>query len=232
MHSHKLEIGGDWASQIAEIRDEHSVDTNLIRFDNTFYRYGRAGPDIEVCVVTSDAKAEVRFKVDPGTFYMAPVKGRHTGFKNYSFELGSAVLSDASLDGAVQAMAKDTASFTAASMLVFAVAESIRFDHLATDINSCFLKDSGKLLGERLVDDKGEKIKGMRLDEWSRTVHGWGQASKAALSGLDPSLRGDIDASLRHTDRYQRVIAVGELDACLRRMKVINRSTSQRDRRT
>lgn len=231
MHSHKLQVGGQWASQIAEIRDEHSVDTNLIRYDNTFYRYGRAGPEIELCVVTSDAKAETRFKVDPGTFYMVPVNGRHAGFQNYSFELGAAVLSDASLDSAVQSMSKDVASFTAVSLLVFAVAESIRFDHLATEINSCLLKDSGKLLGDRLVDDKGNKIKGMRIEEWSRRVHGWGQASRLALAGLDPGLREDMQASRRHADRYQRLSAASELDDCLRRMKVISRSTSTRDRR-
>ncbi len=50
-----LRIAEDWASQMSRIRDAHTDDTHLIRFDNTYYRLCRPGPET------------FQVKVTPGT---------------------------------------------------------------------------------------------------------------------------------------------------------------------
>lgn len=230
LHSHSLQVGGSWAQHIAAIRDAHSEDTNLIRFDNTFYRYARPGPPIEIGVVTRDGTAEARLIVDPTTFYMTPLTGQRV--ENYEPDLVDKTLSDESIDNAIHGIAKNSATQTVRSLLIFAVAESIRFDQLATEINTCFLADAGQLITSRLRNPDGSIAKGMKIGAWLRMVRCWGQASKAALAGVPPALRDDLERRRRRGAISERLDATGdaELDQCLHRMKLINRSTSIRNR--
>lgn len=230
MHQHSLKVGAGWAQQITAIRDAHSEDTNLIRFDNTFYRYARSGPPIEIGVVTRDGSAQARLKVDPATFYMSPLTGPPV--ENYAPDLASKVLSDESIDHAIRGIAGKNAGETASSLLIFAVAESIRFDQLAAEIDACFRADAGQLITTRLRNPDGTITKGMTIGDWLRMVRCWGQASKAALAALSPALGSDLENRRRRGDVYARVAATGdaELDNCLRSMRLINRSISMRAR--
>jgi hypothetical protein len=225
MHEFPLQVGGDWAKQIEVIRDKCSTDTNLIRFDNTFYRYaGDPGKeDIEISVRTRKGDTAISMVVDTSNIYMYPTKGAF--FLNYEVDLSGLVLSDESLDSAIQSMdSKNGGSAADRSLLVFAVAESIRFDQLATDINSCFLADAGVLKTERRKDGSGLQAKGMQIGHWDRIIHKWRNASEAALAGVEASLRREVEAR-RPLDgsRYQRVQSTGNalLDEALRKLKLI-----------
>ena len=223
---HSLQVGPDWAAQIAVIRDAHTDDSNVIRFDNSFYRCCRAAaPPFELQVRAGEGGAGVSLKVDPRDFYMKPIGGKP--MERYASTIGDAVLNADLLDHAITRMAAGTddgeKGFLLRSLLVFAIAESIRFDHFATAVDQTLRAARTQIKGV------GHELP---LGRWSRTIHLWGQASEAVLAALTPAMRGVVQrprASLSGADRtrHERVdlaAARGDLRECARSMKVLKRT--------
>ena len=224
---HALQIGPQWASQIAAIRDAHTEDSNLIRFDNGFYRCCRAsGAPFTVALspAAGMGSAELHLVVDPVTFYVASIGGTPMG--RYASTLLGVPLNAARLSSAVGDLAGGRSSggdaFLQRSQLVFAVAESIRFDLLATAL-------------EQSMRAMTMQIKGVNSDlntrQWWDFVHDWGQACDAihgALSGDMRAVVGRPRAQLTDDERRRHQIvdlsALGpRLRDCARATKVLKR---------
>lgn len=100
----------------------------------------------------------------------------------YGSLTGGMSVSAPKLENAVRRLARGSAhgdeAFGLRSLVVFCVAEALRFDSLAWDIGFA-LRTTGVAGG----------TKAMQVEHWWPTVHAWGQACDAVWAGLDAELR-------------------------------------------
>lgn len=184
MSMHLLQIGPNWANQIAAIRDAHTDDTNLVRFGNNFYRVCRAdGHRFEVAVMPSNGTpADVlRLSLDSNDLYVSLIGGQPMGRYASTFDLEQprAGNLDDALHSLIRGSARPEESFRKRCLVVFCVAESIRNDHLATELEHAFVASRGQMLGVPTALD---------LQEWWRITHQWGQACDAIFASLTPAM--------------------------------------------
>lgn len=181
---HTLQVGPDWARQIAAIRDAHTDDTNLVRFGNNFYRICRAdGHRFEVGVIPSKGTAAdvLRLTLDSRDLYVDTIGGHAMGRYPSTFDLkqpGAANLDDA-LHSLIKGSAAPDKAFMVRSLVVFCVAESIRNDHLATELQLAFAASRGQILGVATA---------LNLQAWWAIEHQWGQACEAIFASLSPAM--------------------------------------------
>jgi hypothetical protein len=219
----ELRVDRDWVSNIAKVRDSHTEDTNLIRFDNGFYRVCRDQPGtFELRVVpglhgkTDGVSLTMRWR----DLYVTEVGGEP--FTTYAATIDTFAPEALGLNSAVQGLARGETKnrFELQSLLVFCVAESLRSDHVATKISQMIAVSTTGLIGVP---------KSLCIAELLPLVHGWGQTSDAIFKALSPEARAiamlprsrltqaqrrfservdltQVDASLRHFARDIKVL--------------------------
>lgn len=117
----------------------------------------------------------------PSDLYITQI-GMDTQMGRYGSLTGALAVSTPKLKSAVRSLAAGTVhgdqAFGLRSLVVFCVAEALRFDSLAHEIGVAF----------RTMAVAGG-AKAMPLDRWWPIVHAWGQACDAVWAGLDVELR-------------------------------------------
>ncbi len=178
---HELVIRPDWAQQIGQLRVRLTEDTNIVRWGNNFYRCCRSGPPVALRLATSDRSVVLPLQLRPQDLYITQL-GSATQMGRYGSLAGELSVSAPKLEHAVRSLAGGTVhgdeAFGLRSLVVFCVAEALRFDSLAHDVGFA-LHTMGVAGGPRA----------MPLGRWWPTVHAWGQACDAVWAGLDVDLR-------------------------------------------
>lgn len=178
-----LTIGPDWGQQIARLRDRITEETHLIRWGNDFYRCCRPGAPITIELHSPDGGEALAMQMRPDDLYITQIAG-HREMGRYGSLTGELHCSGALLSHAVHALSNGTAhgdkAFGLRSLVVFCVAESLRFDGLARDVGYTMLTGQNKVIGTETP---------LPLVRWWPTVHGWGQACDAIWASLDPQMR-------------------------------------------
>jgi hypothetical protein len=206
-----LRIDSTWPQQIAAIRDANTEDTNLIRFDNAFFRVCRAAPSrISVDLVTATLPmASIKLSINTRDFYIETIDGR--SFGRYASTIDKLGVDIGTLDNAVRALPKlnGTKLFETQSLIVFCVAESIRSDMIATRIGQAIAASSGQLLG----------TKSLNIGSLLPQARAWGQSSDAVWAAISPRARQistQARSSLSPADRqFSERINENNLDAAL-----------------
>ena len=178
---HELVIRPDWAQQIGQLRERLTEDTNIVRWGNNFYRCCRSGPPTVLRVATPDGTVALALQLRLSDLYITQV-GLAREMERYGSLTGEMAVNAPKLENAVRCLASGTLhgeeSFAMRSLVVFCVAESLRFDSLAHDVGFAL----------RTMDVAGG-AKAMPLGRWWATVHAWGQACDAVWARLDADLR-------------------------------------------
>ncbi len=132
-------------------------------------------------VAVPDRSVALSLQLRPSDLYITRV-GMATEMGRYGSLSGELSVSTPKFEHAVRSLARGTVhgdeAFGLRSLVVFCVAESLRFDSLAHAVG--FALHTGNVAGG---------TKPMLLGGWWSTVHAWGQACDAVWSGLDAELR-------------------------------------------
>ena len=185
MSAFNLPIDGDWSARIGEIRDATTEDTNLIRFDNSFYRVCRDNPGTFQISLYSDSiggTGVVPLTMQLRDLYITQIG--HRPFETYAATVGEEAPQAQTLRGAVHALQRGQLLgddlFLKQSVLVLCVAESLRSDYTATVIEQTIRASTTGLLG---VPTR------LRTGDLLRAARSWGQASDAIFRSLSPQAR-------------------------------------------
>ena len=178
---HDLVIRPDCAQQIGRLREQLTEDTNIIRWGNGFYRRCRQGVQVDLSVIEPGNGVRLNLKMRPSDLYITQI-GMDTQMGRYGSLTGGLAVSAPKLENAVRSLVAGTVhgdqAFGLRSLVVFCVAEALRFDSLAHEIGFAL----------RTMDVAGG-ANAMPLDRWWPIVHAWGQACDAVWTGLDAELR-------------------------------------------
>jgi hypothetical protein len=220
---HKLHLNAAWLSDITALRDAVTEDTHLIRFDNGFYRVCQPGPDFSVEVFPGlgrvDESVQIKFRRD--NLYATEVAGHKVGRYPSTLDL---LLRDArGLDDALHQLARPGEvknRETLALLLVFCVAESLRFDRIATQVDQVIKSTAGRLLGTPTQLDIGPLY---------TLFKNWERASAAVLRGTSAQGRQIVARpralltaeERRHSERVQLLPGDLALSDTVRALKVI-----------
>lgn len=180
---YQLRFDPSWSHQISALRDANSEDTNLIRFDNAFYRVCRAGSaQIMVQLLPDSGAATAALPLQIGTqdFYVSLIDGQ--SFGRYASTLDAMRLDAPTLNNAIRDVRTATGDrrFELQSLIVFCVAESIRSDQIAVQIESTIRASMGRLLGVAPSISVGAMLPQARA---------WGQSCDAIWAALSPEAR-------------------------------------------
>ncbi len=178
---HELVIRPDWAQQIAQLRQSLTEDTNIVRWGNGHYRCCRSGAPVALRLVVPDRSATLTMQLRPADLYITHL-GAATEMGRYGSLTGELSVNAQKFEHAVHSLSAGTVqgdtAFGLRSLVVFCVAEALRFDSLAHDIGFAL----------RTVDVAGG-AKPLSLGRWWPTVHAWGQACDAVWAGLNADMR-------------------------------------------
>lgn len=178
---HELVIRPDWAQQIGQLRERLTEDTHIVRWGNNFYRCCRSGTPTALSVATPDWSVALPLQLRPNDLYITQV-GSATEMGRYGSLTGQLSVSASKFEHAVRSLARGTVhgdeAFGLRSLVVFCVAEALRFDSLAHEVGFAL----------RTTDVAGG-ARALPLGRWWPTVHAWGQACDAIWAGLDAELR-------------------------------------------
>ncbi len=180
---YQLRFDPTWSHQISAIRDANSEDSNLIRFDNAFYRVCRAGSaQITVQLLPDGGGAGNGLPLQVGTqdFYVSVIGGQPFG--RYASTLDALQIDAPTLNNAIREVrnATGTRRFELQSLIVFCVAESIRSDQIAGRIESTIRASMGRLLG---VAPR------LSVATMLPQARAWGQSSDAVWAAVSPEAR-------------------------------------------
>jgi hypothetical protein len=221
-----LRVSHDWAAQIQQIRDAVTEDSNLIRFDNAFYRVCRAGEQCFDLLVQPRGGGSggrgVRMTLRERDLYVLHVNGRL--IEQYAKTLDRLRGEPMSLDNALYELAKPSPErvFELNTLVVFCVAESLRNDHIATTIGQVIRTSTTGLIGAPTM---------LPIVQMRAAAHLWGQASEAIFQALSPAAR-DIalrpraqltPLQRRFSERVDLSRVDGRLLALAREVKVLKR---------
>ena len=219
----ELHLNATWMSGITALRDKVTEDTNFIRFDNTFYRVCRPGPDFEVKVFASTARADqgVLFKFRRDNLYVTEVAGRKVG--RYPSTLDLTLRNARGLDDSLHLLAKGGEfkdRFMHEMLVVFCVAESLRFDRIATEVDQVIKATAGQLRGAPTQ---------LAIGPLHGLFKNWERASAAILRGISAQGRQIMNRpralltpeERRHSERVQLLVADQVLTDATRALKVI-----------
>ena len=223
----QLRFTESWDSQVGMIRDANTEDTNLIRFDNTYYRLCRPGPGtfmVKVAPGTGRGETGIDFTIQVRDLYVTHIGERPFG--RYASTLDRFAPQALTLDQAVHELPVATGDrlFELQSLLVFCVAESLRNDHVATAVAKMIRATMGT------PNLRGVPIQ-LPIRELLPTARTWGQTSDAIFQALSLQAR-EIVLKPRHSlalaERrfYERVDLAQiplHLLQCARSIKVLKR---------
>jgi hypothetical protein len=217
-----LRVGPDWATQIKTLRDAVTEDTNLIRFDNGFYRICRPGPDFVVRLQPGTGGAGIELVMQSRDLYVTRIDGKP--FERYASTLDGQTRDYGGLSGAVSALpgARGTELFELQSLLVFCVGESLRSDEVAIAIEQAMRASVGGLRG---VSPR------LPMTRLLRIARSWGQGSDAIFAAMSPEARALVlqpRASMTESQRrFSERIDLSRIDPALhdsvRAIKVLKR---------
>jgi hypothetical protein len=222
---HSLEIGPDWTKAIAEIRDAHTQDTNLIRFDNACYRVCEHDPGtFTVMLEAPSSKVPLALTIRAEDLYVTHVGGMP--FERYPSTLNTLKTESPGIVGAIHDVAKGNVSgppaFLLKGLLVFCVAESIRSDRIAQAVGDIIKTGSGKLLGAPKL---------LEVAKYVDLAHTWGNSSDAIVSALSREGRealtkpiSQLTAAQRwHTERVDLTKIPPQFQDFAKQVKVLKR---------
>jgi hypothetical protein len=211
-----LHMDRGWVAQINAIRDMTTEDTNLIRFDNGFYRVCDAHDrNITINLVPANANLRSALPLEIGIADFYVKKTGDLPMERYASTLDQLRPEAMSLDNAIYSVrnhtAKDSAElFNMQSLLVFCVAESIRSDYISTKIDQMIAASNGALRGVSPF---------LRVVELLPQARAWGQSSDAVWSALSQEGRrigSSARNSLSPSDRqFSERVDERKLDAAL-----------------
>lgn len=201
-----LRITEDWPAQIGRIRDAHTDETHLIRFDNTYYRLCRPGLEtFRVKVTPGRGRVEegITLTLQVRDLYVTHIG--HQRFERYASTLDRFTPQALTLDQIVHELptAQGDRLFEWQSLLVFCVAESLRNDRIATAIGQMISATRGNPILQ------GPAIQ-LPIRDYLPVARTWGQASDAIFQALSPQaqrivLRPRSELSLVERRFYERV---------------------------
>lgn len=176
-----LRVSHDWALRVQAIRDAVTEDTNLIRFDNGFYRVcrGDAG-GFQLQLLPREGARGIVLDMRYRDLYVTRINGRP--FETYAQTLDRLRVQPMALDSALLSLPDATGStlFELQSLIVLCVAESLRNDHMATTIGQVIRTSTTGLVGAPTRLPMAEL-----LDE----AHLWGQTSEALFKAMSAAAR-------------------------------------------
>ena len=180
---YSLRIDPSWPQQIAVIRDATTDDTNLVRFDNAFFRLCRAvAATITIRLTPSSGRVQDQLLLEMGTrdFYVTRIGGHP--FERYASTIDQLRPSASSLDNAVHEVRTATGErlFQLQSLLVLCVAESIRSDHIANHIGQMIAASQGRLLGVAPQ---------LNVADYLPQIRDWGKTCDAIWAAMSPEAR-------------------------------------------
>ncbi|AIO68370.1 ribosome-inactivating family protein [Burkholderia oklahomensis] len=188
--SYTLRVDTDWASQITNLRHAISEDTNLIRFDNGFYRVCRPG-DGRISLTVSPRTAPkigLLLTMRTSDLYIETIGG--LSFSRYASTLAYQRPTGISLDDAIHKLSQEPRHplrpqdrFIAQSVIVFCVAESLRFNQIGTAVQQAIIATHGQLLG---VSSQ------FPINAWSEMAKNWGQTSEAIFAAMSDEARNIV----------------------------------------
>ena len=218
----QLRIGPDWASQIQILRDSITEDTNLVRFDNAFYRLCRPGPDVAVRLLPATGPGGLDLVIKPLDLYVARIGGRV--FERYASTLDQQTRDLGGLSAAVQQLptAQGKPLFEMQSLLVFCVAESLRSDEVATAIEQAMRASLGTLRG---VAPR------LPMERLLRIARSWGQGSEEVFRVLSKEAAAIVmqpraaltEAQRRFSERVDLAPVDAALHESVRAIKALKR---------
>lgn len=135
-----LRVAANWSAQIEGIRNNVTEPTRIRRLgSNGFYRMCSDTEDIfTVMLRSSDGGQSLRLQLYGRNLYIHQIGQR--AFERYPSNLDTKVLHRAVLDQAIGAVSKGVGGgdtwFHQQAMIVFCVAESLRFDHVAKQVET------------------------------------------------------------------------------------------------
>jgi hypothetical protein len=182
-----LRIAEDWSSQISRIRNANTDETHLIRFDNTYYRRCRPGPEtfsVQVAPGTGRVDEGITLTLRVRDLYVTHIGPRRFG--RYASTLDRLAPQALTLDQAVHELptAKGERLFELQSMLVFWVAESLRNDLIATAVGQMI----GATMGNPILRGPTAHLP---IRDYLPDARAWGQTSDALFQALSPPSPGD-----------------------------------------
>jgi hypothetical protein len=204
-----LRVGRTWDTQIAAIREAVTEDTNLIRYDNTSYRIcsNALPPAFTISVLPTTVSPPLVLNMRTRDLYVELIGGHP--FENYShnldrmpFEATATSGDDAergfSLDSAIRGLLRTPGGdkrtlrpddrFLAQSLVVFCVAESLRFDKIATELGQCFRSSY-----DPNHPEIGNLLKGVAriryLQSWLQMAKNWEKTTKDVFDGIPDKMR-------------------------------------------
>ena len=184
-----VDIGPNWEAQIAAVRDANTDDTNLIRFDNTFYRVCRMGAgtvDVMLRARPGSASPGVALTIQASDLYVTQIGGR--AFGRYASTVDRMRPQALGIESAAQSLGRSQGSelFEMQSLVVLCLAESLRSDHVATIVGQTIRATTTGLLGAPTR---------LPIAEMLLIAHAWGQTSDAVFRALSPDARSAMAQS-------------------------------------
>ena len=211
----QIHIDERWSSEINDLRNTLTEETGLIRFDNSFYRICQpASPEpVEIRVFPGHGKANegVMLEMDPATLYINKVAGRNVMRYPSNFDL---VTRDArGIDAAlrdVPGMTNVKERFPLEMLIVFCVAESLRFDTISRRVDEVIKYTNGWLVSPADAKAK-EEAKRLQTGPLQPLYKNWEDASEAIFRSVSPKaekILASSRAQLSQEERrhYERVV--------------------------
>ena len=230
---YQLRVSHDWASQIQNIRNQVTEDTNLIRFDNGFYRICRPGTGkFHLQLHASEGHGRgVELVLRERDLYVMTINERP--FEQYAKTLNLRAPKAQGLDHAILQL--DRASgrelFELQSLIVLCVAESLRNDQVAARVE--------RLIKSTLIDARHQGLVGglaaLPVDALLHEAHAWGDTSDAIYQAISPQAQGIVlrkraelsGAERQFSERVDEARLPAALNQYARSIKVLKRPEVQ-----
>jgi hypothetical protein len=181
---HNLRVAPDWNTQIEQIRNRNTEDTNLIRFGNDFYRKCRNNNTtfgILLNPSTGEEAKKLFLILQTRDLYITHIN--RSPFVGYSKTLDQVAANAPSLDSSIHTLSANRPSsnlYNLQSLIVFCVAESLRSDYVATKVS--------QMISASMISLRGVPI-GLQMLELLRIAHQWKNSSDAIFNSLSPQAK-------------------------------------------
>lgn len=199
----QLHVDQRWSSEISAMRQALTEETGLIRFDNSSYRICRPAPPVTIEVFPGHGRVDqgLVLEMDPTSLYVSKVAGRKV--ERYPSTLDLVTRDSGGLDAAlvnIPGMTNVKKRFPLEMLVVFCVAESLRFDTIAQRVDEVIKYGNGRLVAP---GDEEARKKALQLEigPLLPLFKNWEDASEAVFRGV--TLKACQIAVRSRTERSQ-----------------------------